>query len=1029
MEVKTRYCANEMVKIQSFGLWSVKPMSKKLLLITLTLIIITFATPTASAMITPSVEEVTDTGTMGTWSFSPGTYKKYGTDHFDSTTWTYSSRPVQVISYTFPSDGYLTVEENLDGNSIAPLVDLWIDGQRVSIGEMGIYYRGRLKQGQVLEFYVYPMYNAFKSDIVYDDPGSPPLIFEGVYDAQSGSVTYTFESESDTGGSTSDYVSASFSWYPMYPTTADTLSVEASVYTTGTITSYLWFVDSNLEAGLTSDSWTWENPPAGEHMVTLIVKDSNGNTDSHTDYITVVSPAQITPQITMTPQNPTTATPVNLVDSSVIEGALGFTQYWYLDEYLVDYATGQTAWTWEEPTEGEHTIQLELYDGEDSYYADIDFTVTSASEITVDIETPSTAYVGSSSTINANIVATGTQVGEIHWYINDVSEGNIYNAESWTWTPSTAGVHTIAVSVIGADGRYASDSVQVTVEDRPLVNLLITDKNGVPLPEIGISLTTVDQMVDDTWTGKDGKVVFQTSPVVNDGVDYYVQVQFIDKPLTFLMYDEQSSTTELAYMRFGPYQFKALKDYNMTIKALNAQDSSKTKEVETHREDLVEMYIRFYQAARFFDTEYFYTFNTKPLPIYTHVTSDSGVYFWENSIHPFGNPPTTDYPCIVIEKSSSSVSQPDAPMNREWHEFSHYFQWDQYGELPPNHYNVVNKKTVWLDENHNGVKNHCTSDSFTEAFAEFSPLFMQIEYGTRTSGFAHFGIGTHYSYPVEDSHIMYELNYPRDKWEELAISSLLFDLWDGVDAKDHDHIQIDYDTIMELLMWKHELSTYYQLDQTTGKVELIEDADQTSERHVHYVSDIYDLLIENQELFEITQDQVDELFAYHGFYYDADGSGTFNDADYISAGTPSAPERRNFVIAQDKTMTVKSSGVGELVVDVVFPGEFSEYDYSYSVPLESKDKEVGLIAPPEYYNATVYMSVYEDNEPSKDSYSITSNDYWDKVETGNGIGSYSFQSSGSGLDIVSMGMLAGKIIAGILIVLMALGFLRQNGII
>ena len=1005
-------------------------MSKKSwLIVLLTLTIIYIASPLASAITTPPVEETTDSGTLGTWSFGSGTYKKYGEDPFDSNTWTYSGRPEQVISYTFPSDGILEVNGHPDGNSLSPVVDLWVDGQRVSTWEMGLYYRGRLKQGQTLEFHVHPMYNAYKSEIIYDDPGNPPLIFEGVYDAQSGSATYTFESDNDSGN-TDDYITASMYWTPNTPTTLDTLEVYSSIYTTGTVTSIIWFIDGELATELTSDSWTWENPPAGEHMITLIAKDNNGNTDQSTDYITVTDSGEpeITPKITFSPNNPTTDTPINFIDGSVILGVDGVTRYWYLDGYQVTKATDQVVWTWDEPTAGEHNIQLELHDGDQSYYTDLDFTVSPASDITVDIVASSTtAYLGTPFTVDTDIETTGTQINEIHWYLHDVSMNNLYKAETWTWTPPATGVYTISVSVIGEDGTYSSDSIQITVEDRPLVTALVTDKTGIPLREVGVSFASSSTLLDDIWTDTMGKVTFPNSPPLGNGLDYYIGVQFLDKPGTFILYDEQGSTTRPAMAVFGPYRFDSIQDYSLNVTVVDKPDKSKTPEIESHQEDLAEMYIRFYQAARFFDTEYIYTFNIKPLPIFTHVTSTNGVFFWENSIHPFGDPPTTNYPCIVVDLKRSDASQYDAPMNREWHEFSHYFMWDQYGMLPPSHYDVVNKEAVWLDKNHKGVENHCTSDSYTEAFAEFTPLFMQHIYGTRNSGLAFFGVGVHYSYPVEDTHIPYELNYDRDKWEELAISSLLYDLWDGIDAKDHDYIDLDYDDIMEILMWEHELDTFYRLNQTTGIVECIEEDGLTSTRHIWYLTDIFDVLHEEADVYELNPDHIDELFAYHGFYEDTDNSGGYSSGDVISADTDTISMRRSFEVGPDKTMTVRSSGTGELVVEVVFPPEFSDYDYYYSLPLESKEMDVGIVAPPEHYNATVYMTVYKDGDPSQDSYSFTSTEYWAKVETGNGVGSYSFKGSGSRL--VSIGLLLGKIITVILIGLITLGYLRQKNIV
>lgn len=165
------------------------------------------------------------------------------------------------------------------------------------------------------------------------------------------------------------------------------------------------------------------------------------------------------------------------------------------------------------------------------------------------------------------------------------------------------------------------------------------------------------------------------------------------------------------------------------------------------------------------------------LPVDVHVfAQNSGTFYSGRSSS------------IYIDRSDSSNSSTDRPMNREWHEFGHHVQYCTYGESWPAPDSTLRPN----EENHAGFINPSTSDSFVEGFAEFGSLMIADYYNySRPDVYASFGT--------------FELNYKpwtdvgRD--EEFAVASLLWDLYDPTGD---DKIDLNAKQIWEVIGKRHE---------------------------------------------------------------------------------------------------------------------------------------------------------------------------------------------------------------------------------
>jgi len=207
---------------------------------------------------------------------------------------------------------------------------------------------------------------------------------------------------------------------------------------------------------------------------------------------------------------------------------------------------------------------------------------------------------------------------------------------------------------------------------------------------------------------------------------------------------------------------------------------------------------------------------------------------------------------IYYGSLASSFEAMEAPGNREYHEYSHHFMNDYFGGMPPKHYF---SNGAAADINHDGIINHCSSDSWTEGFAEFTSLIVQQQ----TKAPKRCGTAS-YAYCVGSGFKNIESNWKpwsSNHSEELAVAGILWDLYDSADinndgAADDDTVSVPIDTLWDTLLSQRTFPKRYD--------------DDVSPRRIWYVQDLYDALSADKVA---PQPGIDKIFEMHGFSYTA----------------------------------------------------------------------------------------------------------------------------------------------------------------
>jgi len=383
---------------------------------------------------------------------------------------------------------------------------------------------------------------------------------------------------------------------------------------------------------------------------------------------------------------------------------------------------------------------------------------------------------------------------------------------------------------------------------------------------------------------------------------------------------------------------------------------------------------------------------------------------------------------ININAAMSYWNDPNAPDNREWHEFAHHIMADSLicGE------NQLSRPQ-FNDSNHRGYFNAFSTDALVEGFAEFTPMLIAdaMKGDSEPSIYG--------AQPV----LNFEVNYPvwevipravsylvtgEDQYltvdggglEELAVASILWDIYDGVDATDNDNVG----PFPVIDIW-NRLITLTSPNPT-----------------------VYDLYNSLQELPRINIPDLDTVFVAHDCFIDANGNCMFdagetigktswgwwwNDADGDGEYNPndervllvSGVANDTIVNVLNRYYTVDPNGVG-VDPDIIgnapvghfirfgwidrralppIPGSFIEfnvtdadtgykipsfiveinetypeipiYNYIYRYRLTPLDKV--SLALPSNYNWTVFLTVSAKGYENSSQFSIDKDFFWTKI--------------------------------------------------
>ncbi|MFH0884176.1 MAG: hypothetical protein V1861_00515 [Candidatus Micrarchaeota archaeon] len=383
------------------------------------------------------------------------------------------------------------------------------------------------------------------------------------------------------------------------------------------------------------------------------------------------------------------------------------------------------------------------------------------------------------------------------------------------------------------------------------------------------------------------------------------------------------------------------------------------------------------EAVEFMEDEFLLFQKNAPERFYADDGSTTGAY------HAGGVGPGAPDKGIMMSSVASRFSDPEAPTNREWHEFGHHIMYELYGY----HYCCVTR-------NHAGYANPTSVDSYTEGFAEFMSMMMLDRY----------------NYPKKNLYFVgatpydMEMNYRVDSnsggltMEEMALASIYYDLLDG-GANDEDGIQLSREQIWEVLSSTHTFGS--------------------EDRYIHSISDAYRAF--NSSSLPGLHDKwgstpffvsrLDRIFITHGVYADRNGDRlwepgeevgyTLKDGTARAEGATRAEANRPVVPGSYIKLDVQDEQSGAAIAQYPIhvsvhvtgreEGESVSYDFDYdTVPDESG--EININMPPAEYDTIMTFSLGGDDryEQTKDAFSLTSKEFYERIDPlAHSLGAYS----------------------------------------
>ncbi|MBI5159544.1 hypothetical protein HY992_05480 [Candidatus Micrarchaeota archaeon] len=317
---------------------------------------------------------------------------------------------------------------------------------------------------------------------------------------------------------------------------------------------------------------------------------------------------------------------------------------------------------------------------------------------------------------------------------------------------------------------------------------------------------------------------------------------------------------------------------------------------------------------------------------------------------------------------------PDAPVNREWHEFSHHMMLNKFTYNPRRD-----------GSNHAGYVNPSSNDSWVEGWAEINAIFIKNNYNY-AGGNLYFVGATPFNMEVN-----YKVNntfaFPSGfSWavEEMAVASIVYDLFDAAQGGDG----VDY-TDRQIL---GVIAANYTFP---------------GEASARPVQNLYELYwaLNRSNLAGIRGDSdgdgknnLDEIFIVHNAYADSNGDGNYDSGEpvgytiknnanrfaeteaepSISLNKPEIPGSYISVNAVDA-----SSGKPiewfwlEGSVDVQGCEEELKEDCDYSfTSLVYEPGKIHILMPTPEYSSVMVLRVHPEGYAASEPITIKSSEYW-----------------------------------------------------
>ena len=334
---------------------------------------------------------------------------------------------------------------------------------------------------------------------------------------------------------------------------------------------------------------------------------------------------------------------------------------------------------------------------------------------------------------------------------------------------------------------------------------------------------------------------------------------------------------------------------------------------------------------------------------------------------------------IRICDKRSSIAWDDIPVNREWHELSHYLNFEMY-------LNYDNRPF----ENHAGYANESTNDSLAEGFAEFVAMLIA----------EHYGAAKPYLYPTRGAVINLEEDYKvwgesvfaeeqpengtlkmitfpvASYHEEWALAGILWDLHDSGSEVNPRHV-IGQDGKGQNI-WASTSKVYPDSrDSVSLSGEQILQVINNNEPKTLYA--LYQAFKSST-----SAEQLDMIFVNHGAFGDVVDRNLVQDLTGEEAGpTGHATERliRGSAAPALPGSYLSSSASATIRVMLTHDEPFNYYDYSYNVDIASGEPTYFEMPPSYYPSKALIEQVSADGRTISNVTVIDSHDYWKYIQS------------------------------------------------
>lgn len=308
---------------------------------------------------------------------------------------------------------------------------------------------------------------------------------------------------------------------------------------TGSSITYLWTAPSGTFGNANLANTTYMPPSSGTFKLTLTVTDQFSRTATSKIIITVnPAPVNQLPAVAITSTNPVTITlptsstsvTATATDSDGTIASVLWTKQSGGAATITTPTTNNTSFTG--LVQGTYVFRLTATDNQGGIgYA----------EVTVNVVLPAapTASAGNNQTITypatASLTGSGTGTGiTYHWTTGSTGTFANANAASTVFTPPSAGIYTLTLTVTDSFARTATSNVIITVNGAanqlPLVNITTSKPITVTLPSNSANVTATSSDPDGSiagvlWTKRSGPATGGISSTTTNNTTFTNLVQ------------------------------------------------------------------------------------------------------------------------------------------------------------------------------------------------------------------------------------------------------------------------------------------------------------------------------------------------------------------------------------------------------------------------------------------------------------------------------------------------------------------------